>query len=267
MGLFSKHKDNVEQATTNDIKQAAISDTQTSSLGQSSAPLGNNTSTSSLESEDFQNPFAQGQNNSMEQNNAPLNTGQQVVEQNATPNNSDILAQNPSNAQQINVNPDPLSQPPVTEQQVPQNDPFGGMSLGNNNNSGLSKEEITELIDETVEKLIEEKWENMIENVNKIIKWKEKTDSEIHMLKEDIVAINDGFQKLESKLVGKISNYDKDILDVSSEIKALEKVFQKITPTLINNVNELSKIADDFKDMKPNKKSSNSDDDVVVKRK
>jgi hypothetical protein len=78
------------------------------------------------------------------------------------------------------------------------------------------------------------------------------------MLKEDLVELAEGFKKLENKLINKISSYDKNIMDVNSEIKALEKVFQKITPTLINNVNELSKIADEFKGIKSSDKKKNN---------
>jgi len=111
----------------------------------------------------------------------------------------------------------------------------------NGNVGSLNKDQIVEMIDETVEKIIDEKWNELVGSVNKIGKWKDKTESVIEMLKEDIVAMRDGFSKLETKIVNKISNYDRDIMDVGGEIKALEKVFQKITPTLINNVNELSK--------------------------
>jgi hypothetical protein len=116
--------------------------------------------------------------------------------------------------------------------------------------SSVNFDKTQEMIDETVEKIIEDKWNMLEEKVNKVLRLKESKDAEINMLKEDLVALGEGFNKLEMKLINKISNYDKNILDVNSEIKALEKVFQKVTPTLINNVNELSKIADEFRGTK-----------------
>lgn len=122
----------------------------------------------------------------------------------------------------------------------------------------LSNEQIQEMIDETIEKLLEEKWETIVDNVAKIAAWKEKQESEMKSLKEDLIIIRDNFEKLEKKLSSKISDYDKNVLDVNSEMKALEKVFQKITPTLVNNVNELSKITQELKSLK-----SQGDKDTV----
>ncbi|MBI1969996.1 hypothetical protein HYS48_04850, partial [Candidatus Woesearchaeota archaeon] len=48
----------------------------------------------------------------------------------------------------------------------------------------------------------------------------------------------------------KIGNYDQSIKDVSTEIRALEKVFQKILPGFVENVNELSRIAQTLKGKK-----------------
>ncbi len=41
--------------------------------------------------------------------------------------------------------------------------------------------------------------------------------------------------------------YDQNILNVGTEIKVMEKVFQKVLPTLTENVNELSRITKGMK--------------------
>ncbi|MDA3856141.1 MAG: hypothetical protein PF569_07835 [Candidatus Woesearchaeota archaeon] len=237
MGFFNKHKENEETKQTNDIKQATISDTQKSSM--TPAPIQQEqVKTQSPEQQNFANPFA-NQNPTQTQN---TNMQDEFVNPQTQPNMNQT--QNANQFEQQNPNQQNLNQQQNFEMQN---------SLTPQNNNSLGKEEITEMIDETVEKLIEEKWDSMIESVNKIIKWKDITENQINLLKDDILNISEGFAKLESKLIGKISSYDKNILDVNSEIKALEKVFQKITPTLINNVNELSRIADNFKGSEPNK--------------
>jgi hypothetical protein len=50
------------------------------------------------------------------------------------------------------------------------------------------------------------------------------------------------FQSLHKALIGKVNEYDQNILNVGTEIKAMEKVFQKILPTFTENVSELSRI-------------------------
>ena len=48
----------------------------------------------------------------------------------------------------------------------------------------------------------------------------------------------------------KVSEYDKNITDVGIEIKAMEKVFEKVLPSLTENVNKLDRLA---KSSKPKK--------------
>ena len=111
----------------------------------------------------------------------------------------------------------------------------------------FTKDRIQELVDETVEQVIEERWQQIVEKIEKVAQWKDKQEQHINLIKEDILTMKESFEKLEKRIINKVSDYDKNILDVNSEIKALEKVFQKITPTLVNNVNELSNIAKTFK--------------------
>jgi hypothetical protein len=52
---------------------------------------------------------------------------------------------------------------------------------------------------------------------------------------------------LHKAIVARIGEYDKSLLDVGTEIKAMEKVFQKVLPDLTGSVQELSKITKDMK--------------------
>ena len=73
---------------------------------------------------------------------------------------------------------------------------------------------------------------------------KTKTESTIAALQQQFADLKDNFDRLHQAVVGKIGEYDKHILDVASEIKAMEKVFSKVLPTFTENVNELSRITD-----------------------
>ena len=57
---------------------------------------------------------------------------------------------------------------------------------------------------------------------------------------------------LTKSIMGKIQSYDQNIVDVGTEIKAMEKVFQKVLPTLTENVNKLDRMAKGYKE--PQKK-------------
>ncbi len=282
---FGKHKEKHDANQTEEVKKATISDTQMNSLNtnDSASQTPNsfseqgmqNPAESQAQNSNFVNPFAnQNQQNFGNLGNIDNSLNNMQTEQNnfnPSFNQQESPNQGQGQEQQQMQNPaeQQQTQPQQTQNQFQQ---FNENSFQNANaNPGvtkMSKDEIIEMIDETVEKIIEDKWNELIGDINKIGKWKDKTESVIEMLKEDIVAIRDGFGKLESKILNKISSYDKDILDVNSEIKALEKVFQKITPTLINNVNELSKIANEFKgvkDVNKDKISVDEDEDNYVK--
>lgn len=97
-------------------------------------------------------------------------------------------------------------------------------------------------IEEIAEAIIDEKWEEMTKNFNKINEWKEKTDGTISRMQQQMEDLAGSFDKLHKAIIGKIGEYDQNILNVGTEIKAMERVFQKILPTFTDNVNELGRI-------------------------
>jgi prefoldin subunit 5 len=101
--------------------------------------------------------------------------------------------------------------------------------------------------EELVESIIDEKWEELMKNINKVIEWKNKTETRIIAMEQKIENLKENFAQLQRAITGKIGDYDKHITDVGTEIKALEKVFQKVLPTFTENVNELSVIANKFR--------------------
>ncbi len=230
MGLFGKDKENNDSAQMNDVKQATTSPPpfeppKTSETNNTAPPLGDLPSSSQ---QNFQNPFSQnGQPTSIDNHENPF-TGQYV-------------GQPSGNTMSMNQ---------------PQNMPNDIGQRLESNQVTYNEDEIQEMIDETVEKIIDERWEKLTSSVEKVVKWKADVEREIGVIKEDIGLIKEGFEKFEKRVLNKVSSYDKDILDVNSEIKALEKVFQKITPTLVNNVNELSRIANDLKGTKTDSNST-----------
>lgn len=114
---------------------------------------------------------------------------------------------------------------------------------------GVSEERIHEI----AEAIIEEKWTELIENVNRIIEWKDNTEAKINKMQQQMDDLRHSFDTLHEGVLGKISEYDRGIVDIGVEIKALEKVFQKILPGFIENVNELSRITAKVKGNVPKK--------------
>lgn len=108
-------------------------------------------------------------------------------------------------------------------------------------------------IEEVVEAIIDEKWSELMKHIQKVLEWKERVDSRIVEMENKFKNLEVQFDKLNENIIGKISEYDQNIRDVGSEIKGMEKVFQKIIPELTTNVSELSKLTDTMKEEKRKK--------------
>ncbi len=113
--------------------------------------------------------------------------------------------------------------------------------------SGEDSRASVERIEEIAEAIIDEKWDSLVESVNKVIDWKEKVDGDISALKTKIESLNNNFIQVQKSILGKVEEYDKTMVDVGTDVKALTKVFQKILPGFIENVSELSRITSRIK--------------------
>lgn len=103
--------------------------------------------------------------------------------------------------------------------------------------SGSSNEEL-------IEAIIDEKWNELVKSVNKIVEWKEAMTARIDKLEQRMDDLRAESDRLHEAVVGKIGEYDKNILEVGAEVKAMEKVFSKVLPVFTENVAELSRITD-----------------------
>lgn len=101
--------------------------------------------------------------------------------------------------------------------------------------------------EELIEAIIDEKWNELLKDVNKIIEWKNQTETRVTSIEQEIKDMKDQFDKLHQGLLGKIGEYDKHIVDIGTEIQAMEKVFAKVLPVFTQNVSELTRITDDLK--------------------
>ncbi|MBI2143847.1 hypothetical protein HYU17_01690 [Candidatus Woesearchaeota archaeon] len=116
--------------------------------------------------------------------------------------------------------------------------------------------DISAKVEEISEAIIEEKWQDLMKDFNKVVEWKGSVEQRMAALEQRFSDLKTAFDTLQKGVVEKVSDYDKSVKDVASEMKALEQVFQKIIPTLTENVNELSRITKGMK--APLKKQASS---------
>src|SRR3989338_3228499 len=104
------------------------------------------------------------------------------------------------------------------------------------------------------EAVIDEKWDELAKDIKKVIEWKEKVEDRISKLEQQIIDLRLSVDSLAKSIMGKISAYDQNITDVGTEIKAMEKVFQKVLPTLTENVNKLDRMTKGYREPQQQKK-------------
>ncbi len=107
-----------------------------------------------------------------------------------------------------------------------------------------------ESIEEIAETIIEEKWNELLKDINKIIEWKGTMEANMKALEQRQQDLKQSFESLQKAILSKVNDYDQNITNVSSELKALDKVFQKLLPTFTENVNELSRTVKELKKTK-----------------
>jgi hypothetical protein len=113
--------------------------------------------------------------------------------------------------------------------------------------------------EELIEAIIDEKWNDLVKDINRVIEWKQKADAKLLAMDQQLNDMQTQFDKLHQAIIGKVGDYDKHILEVGTQLQAMEKVFGKVLPTFIDNVNELSIITQRVKSDKPSKK-------IVIKK-
>jgi len=149
---------------------------------------------------------------------------------------------NSGEAMQNQIYPEELiDEPPQVDQEPSYQEP-------SYNNKDVTK------IEELVEAVVEEKWVDLVKDVNKIIEWKSKVESDTASIKQEIEDLKESFNGLQKNIIGKIDEYDKNIIKVSTNIKAMENVFQKAIPTFTENINELARTVESLKNISRKRK-------------
>ncbi len=100
-----------------------------------------------------------------------------------------------------------------------------------------------EKIQEIAEAIVEEKWRDKKKEIDKILEWKEEITTKITQLQQQFTDLKSSFDNLHKGMLGKITEYDENLTNVGTEIKAMEKVFSKVLPSLTDSVNKMQRMA------------------------
>ncbi len=129
--------------------------------------------------------------------------------------------------------------PQQGQQQFPQQN-FHQPAQQENFSSSSSTDE---RIEEIAEAIIDEKWQELVKDVKKVIEWKSIVEARLEQVDQQVKDTRASVDNMQKAIFGKISDYDKSITNVGTEIKAMEKVFQQILPTMTESINRLDRIS------------------------
>ncbi|MDD5650576.1 MAG: hypothetical protein PHF86_09205 [Candidatus Nanoarchaeia archaeon] len=104
-----------------------------------------------------------------------------------------------------------------------------------------------ETMEEIAESIVNEKWEELMSSVGNIAIWKEKVQTDIRSIKQEIVRTEERFENLQRAILGRVEDYNKTMTSVGTEMKALEGVLERILQPLATNIKELSRITEELK--------------------
>jgi len=101
-----------------------------------------------------------------------------------------------------------------------------------------------DVIEEIAESIISEKWNDLIKNVGDLKLWKERIDTDLSGVKQEIVRTQGRLEDIQNSVMGKVSEYGEGMNEITAELKALESVMEKIMNPLTRSVKELQKVTE-----------------------
>tara|TARA_Y100000310_G_C20650618_1_gene799214 strand:+ start:749 stop:1384 length:636 start_codon:yes stop_codon:yes gene_type:complete len=108
-----------------------------------------------------------------------------------------------------------------------------------------------------VEEVVEEKWREFIKDVGDIAVWKARVADDMEATKQELVRTQRRLEDLQTAVLGKVKDYNQNVLDINREMKALEQVFGKILEPLTANIKDLQKVTEDIKGAAPSRPGLN----------
>jgi len=94
---------------------------------------------------------------------------------------------------------------------------------------------------------MDERMEDFVAEMKKVLEWKDKVEEQIKKIEGDVENLKTDFKELHRGVLGKIEEYDEGMRDVSTELKAVGKVFKEVIPAFAEDVKELGSITKSLK--------------------
>lgn len=140
--------------------------------------------------------------------------------------------------------------PSIEEPELP---PLPGEEEGGMPESSMFAEEEKiesgkiEEIERVLEEIVNEKWKDVTDKFSRMEESRFKTEAEVKSLSKKVEELTTRLDKLNSILMGRVEEYHKTMQDVDVEVRALEKVMQKLVPSMAEQIKALKDVVVELK--------------------
>ena len=110
-----------------------------------------------------------------------------------------------------------------------------------------SAKTITAEIEEIAEAVVSEKWEKVSKELDDMKRGHDDLSSTVNGMQERMSNLEKKMDMVIQQVLGKVEEYGRGISDVSTELKAMQKVFGTMMPTMTDNIKDLQELVDKAK--------------------
>ncbi len=109
--------------------------------------------------------------------------------------------------------------------------------------TSVSVEEIERILEE----IVDERWKNVTNKINEYNTTNVKQEERINALEKRVNELSKRVDEISNAVMIKVDEYNKTMDDVNVEIKALEKVMEKLVPSMAEQIKELKSVVGSIK--------------------
>ncbi|MFA5406478.1 MAG: hypothetical protein WC307_03935 [Candidatus Nanoarchaeia archaeon] len=149
--------------------------------------------------------------------------------------------------------------PPLPGEEMPMPDePEMPARGGPNLNTPMSfappesiKDTKVEEMERILEEIVDERWKDVTGKFNELESSKIKNETMVTELRKRVSELSNRIDEISNVVMGRVDEYKRTMEDVDVEIKALEKVMQKLVPSMAEQVKELKDVVGGLRGIRP----------------
>ncbi len=100
--------------------------------------------------------------------------------------------------------------------------------------------------EELIEEIIEEKWHDLVDKLQVVIDWKERSERRLQDLETRVDEVDQSIERLQKSMGDRLEDYDDTMKDVQSDVKAMEDTFSEALPAFTENVSKMQAVLERF---------------------